>query len=220
MPEQVLVDNDVVLKASCYDLCAETVAAAGVGDRAPAILGVARFVVRGRLGRSKAVSDRARALDSLERMLAMMTLVEPDAAELAAAADLEAEAARHDLELDGGESQLLAILANRGGRALVTGDKRAIRAMSVVAKTQAAGRIVCLEQLMSRVVGAAGLAAVGPRVCAEPLVDRAMTICFGCSSGGAGHEDVQAALASYVAHLEAEAPGVLVPDGGVAAGAA
>lgn len=212
MPERVLLDNDVVLKVACYALVEETVAAATVDDIPPAMLGVGRFVVRGRLARAPNIADRARATAAFERMLEAMSLAEPDDAEMAAAADLEAEANRRDLELDGGESQLLAMLANRACKLLVTGDKRAIAAMAIVAAAQAGSRVACLEQLIAHVVSASGTSAVRPRICAEPKVDRAVTGCFACSSPAAlDYADVMDGLASYIGHLDRSAPGVLVP---------
>lgn len=212
MPERVLLDNDVVFKVACYALDGETIAAATIDDIPPAMLGVGRFVVRGRLARAPNIADRARATAAFERMLAAMSLVEPDDAEMAAAADLEAEANRRDLELDGGESQLLAMLANRACKLLITGDKRAIAAMAIVAAAQAGSHVACLEQLIAHVVSAKGTAAVRPRICAEPNVDRAVTGCFACSSPAAPDDaDVAGGLASYIGHLDRSAPGVLVP---------
>ena len=210
MPERVLLDNDVVLKVACYALVEETVAAATIDDIPPAMLGVGRFVVRGRLARAPKIADRARATAAFERMLAAMSLVEPDDAEMAAAADLEAEANRLDLELDGGESQLLAILANRACKLLITGDKRAIAAMATVGV--AGGRVACLEQLMAHIVTGTGAAVARARVCAEAQVDRAITACFGCSTAAPPRdEDMLDGLASYSAHLDRTAPGVLLP---------
>lgn len=212
MPERILLDNDVVLKVACYALVDETVAAATIDDIPPAMLGVGRFVVRGRLARAPNIADRARAAAAFERMLAAMSLVEPDDTEMAAAADLEAEANRRDLELDGGESQLLAMLANRACKLLITGDKRAIAAMAIVAVGVAGGRIACLEQLMAHIVTGTGVAVTHARVCAEAQVDRAITACFGCSTAAPPRdEDVLDGLASYSAHLDRTAPGVLIP---------
>lgn len=212
MPEQVLLDNDVVLKAACYALTPEALAAATSDGTAPGMLGVGRFVIRRRVERATNIVDRDQARASLEQMIAAVEMFEPTDDELALAADLEAEASRQGLELDGGESQLLAIVAKRNFHCLLTGDKRAITAMAVVAMALAAGRILCFEQLMARIVAAVGVDAVRPRVCAEPRVDRALTVCFGCARDAVPHADVVAGLASYVGHLELAAPGVLMRD--------
>lgn len=212
MPERVLIDNDVVLKVSCYELVDETLLAITVNGVAPAMLGVGRFVVRGRLAKVGSVADRTKATGAFERLLAELGAVEPDDAELSLAADLEAEAIRHNLELDGGESQLLAVLASRGCDLLLTGDKRAIAAVAVIAAKTAASRIACLEQLICQLVASVGVARVRPGVCAEPLVDRAITACFACSRPAPPRdEEVVEGLSSYVRHLDRAAPGVLLP---------
>ncbi len=216
MPERVLVDNDVILKAACYALADETLAATTLEGVPPAMLGVGRFVVRGRLNRASNIVDQHRAGSAFERMLASMVLVEPDQAELSMAADLEAEASRRDLELDGGESQLLAILANRRCSLLLTGDKRAIAAMAVVAASLARSRIACLEQLIAQIVALVGAGPVRAGVCAEPHVDRALTACFGCSRETAPNDgEVAEGLASYIGHLDRTAPGILLPGPGL-----
>lgn len=211
MPRRVLVDNDVALKIVCYSLADEMVAASSLDGTPPAILGVGRFVIRGRLARSSSIVDVERAKAAFERLLNAVSLLEPDEAELAMAAELEAEANRRDLELDGGESQLLAILANRAYRLLITGDKRAIRAIAVIAKTEVDERIACLEQLMAHLAQIAGIDAIRTCVCAEPKVDRAISICFSCVKAAPELGGVLAALASYIGHLNSEAPGVLLP---------
>ncbi len=212
MPERVLVDNDVALKISCYDLVDEMVDATTVAEVAPAMLGVGRFVIRSRLAKARNIADAAKAIDAFERLLAAIRAIEPDEAELSLAADLEAEASRHDLDLDGGESQLLAVLARRGCDLLLTGDKRAISAIAATAAAIAASRIACLEQLICQLVGMVGTQAVRPGVCAEPRVDRAITACFACSRAAPpGDDEVVAGLTSYVRHLDDVAPGVLLP---------
>jgi hypothetical protein len=218
MPEQVLLDNDVALKVACYSLVDEMIAVTTFDETPSAILGVGRFVIRGRLDRAANIADVPRAKAAFEQLLKAVTLLEPDDEELAMAADLEAEANRRALELDGGESQLLAILARRACRLLITGDKRAIAAMALVAPLLAANRIGCLEQLMAQLVVAAGADVVRPLVCGEPRVDRAITSCFGCSGGQVDREDILAGLLSYISHLDRSAPGVLLLGFGVTAG--
>jgi hypothetical protein len=210
MASPILLDNDIVLKTACYSLAEELLASVTTGDTPPAVLGVGKYVVRGRLQRDQRVNDIERALAAFARIIDAATLLEPDENELTMAADLEAEANRRDLDLDGGESQLLAILANRSCRLLVTGDKRAIIAIAAVAPTIAERRIGCLEQVMVQLIGGAGVEVVRERVCAEPDVDRAVTICFGCSRAAVDLEEVLAGLSSYIRYLSTQAPDVLI----------
>jgi hypothetical protein len=211
MPEQVLLDNDVALKVASYALVPETIAITTIGELPPAMLGVGRFVIRGRLSRASNISDPARAKSAFEKLVEAVVLLEPDDRELGLAADLEAEANRRNVELDGGESQLLAILAARGCSLLITGDKRAIQAMAVVATTLAANQVACLEQLMSRLVNAVGVDIVRQHVCSESGTDRAITSCFACTASVTNDESVLEGLDSYIRHLAKSAPGILIP---------
>lgn len=212
MAERVLVDNDVVLKISCYGLIDQALVATTVGGVPPAILGVGRFVIRSRLTKARGIADSGRARACFEHLLTTLNVVEPEDAELSLAAEFEAEASRRNLELDSGESQLLAVLVQRGCDLLLTGDKRAIAAIGAIAAETAASRIACLEQLMCQLIEAAGVVAIRPRVCAEPKVDQAVTICFGCfrPDPPQDHEVIEG-LASYIAHLDQAAAGVLLP---------
>ena len=212
MSNGVLVDNDVALKISCYSLVSQALRAITIDGSPPAMLGVARFVIRGRLSRARNVVDVERASAAFEQLMQVVTLLEPDESELALAADFEAEANRNNLELDGGESQLLAILIIRAYRLLLTGDKRAIAAMATVAPEQATGRVACLEQLMAHIIGDVGAAAVRVVVCSEPNADRTLTLCCSCGRQTApAEDDILAALASYAGHTNHVASGILLP---------
>ncbi len=212
MPERILLDNDAALKIACYSLVDEMLVATTVDQVPPAILGVGRFVIGGRLARACNLTDGKRAIAAFARMLESVSLVEPTDAELEIAADFEAEANRRNLDLDGGESQLLAILTSRGCRLLITGDKRAIIALAAVAPLEAKERVACLEQLILQIVKQVGADAVRLRVCEESSVDRAITICFSCSAKDPASADVEGGLASYIRHLDGKAPGVLIRD--------
>lgn len=214
MPEQVLLDNDVALKVASYALVPETVAVTTSSGVPPAMLGVGRFVIRRRLDRPSRIADASRAKEAFEQLIDSVVLLEPDDAEVALAAQLEAEANLRNLELDGGESQLLAILVTRSCGPLLTGDKRAIEAMAVVAAALAANKVVCLEQLMARLVHTVGLDLVRIHVCRESATDRAITSCFACASEAATHESVIGGLSSYIRHLGKTAPGVLIAGWG------
>lgn len=211
MTEGVLIDNDVIIKVSAYDLAAEILSTTEIENTPPAMLGVGRFVVQDRLSRGRWLVEPERARASFDRLLAKIILLEPNEAELSAAAELEAAATRLDLDLDGGESQLLAVLIARGSRLLLTGDKRAVRAIAQVAAADTEGRIASLEQLIAHLMRHSDLTELRARVCSEPGADRTLSICFGCNREAApAIEEVRAGLSSYLRHLRGEAPGCLL----------
>lgn len=210
MSEPVLLDNDIAFKVACYRLVDEMIAATTINDTPPAMLSVGRFVLRKKLARHQRVRDSPAAQNALEQLLQSVGFVEPIEGEIALASGIEAAAARSGLELDSGESLLLAMLHLREHAYLVTGDKRAVVAMAVVARELSAGRVRCLEQLMAQIIDHLGVPAVRAHVCSEPLADRALSAAFSCASAGEqSTEGVLAGLSSYIEHLRREAPGIL-----------
>jgi hypothetical protein len=102
--------------------------------------------------------------------------------------------------IDPGEAQLFALAAERR-LLIVSGDKRALRALRTVAGFPAAlaGRIVVVEALIFALCDRVGLEVVRERV--QPLMasDRVVQVCFSDR-----RTDPRAALRSYLDSLEAE----------------
>lgn len=209
-----LVDNDIVIKVAVYGLGEQFVQTTTFLGNAPSILGVGRFVVRDRLSRSGRFNDGQRAFEHFEAMLLILATVEPTAVELEQASAFEAAAVRENLELDTGESQLLAMLLARNARLLVTGDKRATVAIARICGEAAAGRVACFEQVMAEVVEQFGSELVRDAVCREPYADKAATNCCACSSPSApSAADILDGLRSYIRDLRGGAADVLCADG-------
>lgn len=205
-----LVDNDVIIKVAAYGLEEQFVQLTTVLGTAPSILGVGRFVIRDRLTQKRRLNDSARAIAHFEILMRSLALLEPTDAELEQAAAFEAAAVRANLEFDTGESQLLAMLLARRAKLLVTGDKRAIVAVTEVCGDAADGRIACFEQVVTTTIKAVGVAPVRGAVCGEPRADQATTNCCACSSSNdPSMEDVIAGLKSYINDLRTKAGGVL-----------
>jgi len=186
VPLEALVDNDVAIKGSCYDALAELVQQLG-GPRSAGVLGTARFVVRRQLERNPAIHNRAAASVRWAAFLTDASELEPTGSEVDLATTIEEAAANAGLALDGGESQLCAIAISRAVPLLLTGDKRAIEAAELLTAqvsqlSELSNRVGCLEQIIEWLVLILGAAAVRERVCAEPKIDKAISICFSCAS--------------------------------------
>ncbi|MBN9023306.1 MAG: hypothetical protein J0H08_14685 [Rhizobiales bacterium] len=207
----VLVDNDIVLKSCCYCIDEPLFELLDDVGATPLILTVAKFVIAGRIKRDRSLVNRERAHASFKRSFVRFREVEPTEEELALAAEFEATAQALNLELDGGESQLLALLIKRRISLLLTGDKRAIVAIERVAAEMLLGpSIICLEQVMTTLLGRVGLARLREGVCTEPDVDRAMTICFACRSTVVDQTSVEVGLRSYVDDLRKSSSRILI----------
>jgi hypothetical protein len=212
MPEPVLLDNDVVLKVCCFEIGAELISCASMGGMPPAILKVAQYVVRGRIKRST-LTDREAAERTLREMLDLMGTTEPDEEELQMAAAFESAAQARNLDLDSGESQLLAILTHRDFKLMLTGDKRAIRAIEEIAgEALKSPRIACFEQVMASILQQTDPQELRAKICRERVVDRAIAICFACSSAAVSIASIFDGLRSYTDDLRKVAQRVLLPS--------
>lgn len=210
MCEGVYIDNDVVLKMCAYLVAEELVQVASMDAVPPAILAIAKFTLRNRVERSRAIKDKAAVKEALELALAKVRHLEPTQEEIEIAADLEQEAAMLGLAFDGGESQLTAMLLKRNGSALVTGDKRAINALAKINPPEIHRRIGCLEQLIASVATQFGVGRVREGVCAERDCDKAITASFACSSSTLSLPELMVGLRSYINFLRKEAGELLL----------
>ena len=210
MDTGIAIDNDVLIKLACYDVLKDLSTVMG---KRFYVLGAAQYVARQRLLSDGRTPEAASALGELDAFLCLAAILEPTPAELTLAIEMETTAARLGVELDSGESLLAAALLVGDLDFLLTGDKRAIMALEMIATTNNSidslnGRTFCLEQLMITLVHAKGMQHIRTQVCKAPRADRAISICFSCSSPS--HISVtDVGLRSYVDALRLEAPRIL-----------
>lgn len=220
MRERVLLDNDVLIKMSAWQLGRPMTDCLTTASGPPAMLGVAAFVIRRKLGKI-GLQDPVAAEAAFTKLYEALSLVEPTEEELEAAAALEDAANRADLQFDTGESQLAAILLHRDAALLATGDKRAIAALAALAPDELAGRVAPLEALLRQIAARIGIEQLRAHICIEPRADRSAAICFGCHRQGAIlAAEVEACLASYLGDLAKAAEPILVSDAALSALAA
>jgi len=210
---KTLVDNDVLLKGACYRLLNRPITAA-CGASGIGYLAAAKFVLSKRIRRARLRGNVVEAEAELLSFLAKHEAIETTAEEQVLAASLEAMAQEIPVNLDTGESQLLAVLAMRTLPALITGDKRAILAIEQLLDVMyvlapVAGKVTCLEQLARHAVINSDAFAVQEAICKEPEVDRALSVCFSCFSSERTVETIVQALDSYISDLRQKAPRTL-----------
>ena len=210
MSDGIYLDNDVVLKMCIYMFAEELILATTLNSLPPALLGVAKFTLRARVRRSKSIGNQEAVRSTLEVALAAARLVEPTEEEIELAAELEQRAAGLGQEFDTGESQLVAMLLKRESPLLITGDKRAIRALSHIAPVELNCRLACFEQLIATVILKFGHERLRTHVCAEPATDRAITASFACYSPTSTIQNVVEGLLSYVNDIRKDADRLLI----------
>jgi predicted nucleic acid-binding protein len=216
MTKKILLDNDIVLKACCY-LAGELVIEhlAGEEKRGIFVLGAIRFVLEKRISKSKKISEPHLVSKELEKFLSSVQTLEPTYEEQLLAARFEDKAQKLRVELDGGESQLLAILISRTASLLLTGDKRAIRAAQIVLddashSVHVEKRIGCLEQLAMSLVTKFGPGRIQELICRDSAVDISLSNCFSCASGVFELETITGGLESYIGDLRKAAGRLLL----------
>ena len=210
---EALLDNDIVIKACRYSLASETLSSLRNLGYEPTILMAARFVVEDRLRRHSPAASSAMGV--FEPFLAECRSVEPTDSEVEIAAAFEAAAQTLNLELDVGESLLLAILIERQASLILTGDKRAIRAIEAIASDRIQRAIACLEQVFVTLNFDWGTPLIQTRVCGDQAADSALTNSYGCRSGGSSAEAVADGLRSYIEHLRQSCARTLIESVGL-----
>jgi hypothetical protein len=208
------IDNDILFKGACYGFLSDLIATACSETESVGTLGSARFVVAKKIEKHKHLRNRTAALAVLVEFLHRSEALEPTQNEQHMAADLELAAQRLGINLDSGESQLCAMLVFRVLSILLTGDKRAITAMEKLIDADnrliaLCGKVRCLEQLVYDALAKGDHVAFRTAVCAEPEVDKALAICFSCTSQSVVLASIVEGLQSYVKALRAEATRVL-----------
>ncbi|MBN9669480.1 hypothetical protein [Roseibium aggregatum] len=207
MKDRVLLDNDIVIKSLCYKIAEEMIAATTVGDSPPEMLSVGKYVA---LSRTMSLGCVDRQSDA-DHVFNKVTFVDPSDKEVEIAATLESKAVEQNLELDTGESQLLAILICRSKRYLATGDKRAIIAVSSIDPDSYQNKILCFEQIILGILSKIEFAYIQNNIRNKLGIDKAITICFGKYTPNS-EEDVKKALASYIEDLRSKTRDVLIAE--------
>jgi hypothetical protein len=210
----VVVDNDIVYKGLCYGVLHDIVHPYNGTAGSVGVLGAARFVVGKKVQKTRLRRSADLVAQELGRFLSGAVQLEPTDSEQSLAADLESAAQQHDVNLDAGESQLCAIVIERAIPILLTGDKRAITAMERLLDAELRlhglrGKVRCLEQAVLYVLDQRDLETLRTAICTEPMVDKTLTICFGCSSPSMQRETVLQGLDSYIRALRAGATRIL-----------
>jgi len=104
-------------------------------------------------------------------------------------------------QIDPGEAVLLALLARDTANKLLTGDKRAIRALAAnAAAKHFEGRLICIEQILDNALRLNGRDWFLANVCPNRSIDKAVSMILG-SRCDAQLEILNAGIQSYVNEL-------------------
>jgi hypothetical protein len=191
------VDVDAVAKLAHWQLL----------EHLPSLLGVAwsdcgtlgSVVHRASRATEKADGKLFKSTEAAGRAMASVKLmgkpVEPGGVTMSSLQDIAG--------LDPGEAVLLSAVADEAGSRLLTGDKRAIRALAELdagVRGPIAGRILVVEQIVLLAFDRFGLAWLRDRVCPFADIDKAIRVVMG-GRCDASEVAVREALEAYIQEL-------------------
>lgn len=212
MPAIVLMDNDAALKLARYDLLDSALSTLKCAPTDVRVLHTARYTLLPTKAPLRYCKDPA----SADRLSAF--LKQAQTADQAAVNSEWLDVLLAIPGIDPGEAILFAYGAGEPEAVIVTGDKRAIRALCAAPEATEvaaalAGRVLCIETLFAGLVGQ-DFAATQTRVRKNGEVDKALTAIFGVAAP-ATRASVLEGLDSYQNALRAQTGAVLrdsVPD--------
>ncbi len=203
MSRVLFLDNDAILKLVACHLFWETVAALGSTPEELHVLSDAKYVFK----KSRRVISkypeaiRINAISIVEGCQA----IKPD---------FNSELPELEIEgIDPGERLLISATRNESAFYLVTGDKRCLKALAAASqlaeiRERLQGRVICLEQVIFKLIEIQGFDKVLNKVLLGRDYDKALASVFG-SGERATEENVLLGLLAYIEDLRQETEGIL-----------
>ncbi len=201
---QLLVDNDVLIKAAHWGLLDHIPACAGTTWKHVAVLDSLIYRVK---KRDKKLFLNPAVAEALEKRLQETSpLPVPDSTTLTAL--------QGTTGLDAGEVVLIACVVATKGSFLVTGDKRALRTLGSAELANIAksleGRVICLEHIIRNALDALGPVELARTIEPYRELDTAVRVIVPAvdNAKGAGQR-IQEALNAYLGELNGKTNGML-----------
>ncbi len=200
------VDNDILLKLTAFQLFEEALTVLNLSPLDLRVVPTAKFVFRRKRDQQVTYPDAVWAT-AIERVGSYQSANTTDARVLAEVQRLEK--IRNQIHV--GETALIAATCTEADFLLLSGDKTCFKALPQAPAEiygRLCGRVVCLEQVVLKLIHVFGFDVVKGRVLPLAYCDAVIRICFGYSEP-ALEEDVTAGLQSYIKELEVLCPGLL-----------
>ena len=195
----LLADNDILIKLAACDLFGDFVAAYGVTPADIRILKFLRFSIRSPRHRKRLGEAGYGRLVAFVDAVADVP-IEPDPDYLAALNN------QTDKNIDAGEAALFAVCPLIVGSVIATGDKKSLAGLNLAAAADEtcavvcrnlAGRILCFEQIVLRILDHSGFNTLRDRLVEGRECDRGLTFWLG-SASDADEQKFREGLASYL----------------------
>jgi hypothetical protein len=205
LPRVCFLDNDIILKLVACNLFSEAVSSLNLVESDLRVLSDAKYVFRNsrRIARKYPLEIRESAILIVEKC----QKIQPELSQ--ELKDLQIEG------LDPGEMILISATKQEESFYLTTGDKRCIIALAnstesslVEIRERLAGKLVCLEQLILKIINVQGFDITLIKILPVREYDLALKAIFG-SGERCTQDNVLMALEAYIKDLRDNAQGLL-----------
>lgn len=205
MQRVCFLDNDIILKLVACNLFSEAIRSLNLVESDLRVLSDAKYVFRNsrRIAKKYPLEIRESAILIVERCQNIQLQLSEELK------DLQIEG------LDPGEMILISATKQEESFYLTTGDKRCITALAnstepslVAIRERLAGKLVCLEQLILKIINVEGFDATLIKILPAREYDKALKAIFG-SGERCTQDNVLMALEAYIQDLRDNAQGLL-----------
>lgn len=211
MTKLCFVDNDIITKLVAFQLFEEAIAVLQVIKTDLRVLPTAKFVFQAKRKQQVHYPDEVWAA-VIDLVTTCSTLAEPSFEQTEASLEETRQLEHFKDEIQAGEAALIVATRLEPDFLLFSGDKKCMKALATIPKPiyqRLCGRVVCLEQMILKLIQKLGFEAVRDRILPMVNFDKTLKICFGYSTP-APKETVLVGLNSYISEIYACAPNLLM----------
>jgi hypothetical protein len=200
------LDNDITYKLVAFQLFDEAIATLQIDKNSLQVLPTAKFFFQRKQKKKGASPD--------EFLAVVIELVSSCVSVIADVNDTVTEELNQLRQVEGideGEAALIVATRSQTDFLLLSGDKRCMRGLARIPEQiykRLCGRVICLEQIILKLIEVKGFVFVRDRVLPMVSCDKSLQICFGVSSP-ATEENVIEGLNSYINDIRQQAPNLL-----------
>ena len=208
MAKVCFLDNDIIHKLVAFQLFDEAIAISElqIDKTSLRVLPTAKHFFRGKQKKNGASPDPI--------LTAVIELVSGCASAIYGVDDVVAQELAELKQVEGiheGEQTLIVATRSQTDFLLLSGDKNCMRGLAAIPAPiyrRLCGRVICLEQIILKLIEVKGFVFVRDRVLAMASFDKSLQICFGLVTP-ATKENVIAGLNSYINDIRQQVPNLL-----------
>lgn len=208
MAKVCFLDNDIIHKLVAFQLFDEAIAISElqIDKTSLRVLPTAKHFFRGKQKKNGASPDPI--------LTAVIELVSGCASAIYDVDDAVAQELAELKQVEGiheGEQTLIVATRSQTDFLLLSGDKNCMRGLAAIPEPiyrRLCGRVICLEQIILKLIEVKGFVFVRDRVLAMASFDKSLQICFGLVTP-ATEENVIAGLNSYINDIQQQVPNLL-----------